>query len=296
MSDFKTFLSKTRKSNGDIYLDKTIEIYDYNIERYKYRFESYLPDNPELAISVMNDILKDNPHENLRASFKAYLIYRGVDSDDNILKTLTIKERRSSALNSARQLGSKILSREELKKLYDNSDDYWKLIIGFLYDTACRESEMLAVRACDVYSLDDPCETMSAKVVINSGKGGKKREVYISKDTHDRLRTLVSKNGFSDNDKIFVFKKSDGTAYKRQAKYLIDKISKLSQRVLGRSVTPHHFRHTKLTHLSDEGADGYGISRYAGHSDVKESQIYLKNSKYAGRNTYQAHSRSIRED
>lgn len=296
MREFKEFLRKSRKSNGDRYLTKTIEIYEYNIERYKEKFDHLLPENPEECIKIMNDILKRNPHENLRASFKAYLVYQGVDPESNVLKTLRIKERRSSALNSARQLSSKVLSREELKRLYEEANDYWKLVIGMLYDTACRESEMLGLRKCDVYPLDNPSEAMSAKVIINAGKGGKKREVYISRDTHERLNNLFSKKPFQDDDLIFEFFKPDGDRYKRQAKYLIDKISKLSRKILGRSITPHHFRHTKLTHLSDEGADGYGISRYAGHSDVKESQIYLKNSKYAGRNAYLEHSRSIRED
>jgi len=187
-------------------------------------------------------------------------------------------------------LSDKVISRKDIKILYSHINEEWKLIVGFLYDTGCRENEMLETRYKDVEFLNPPNGVIHADVIV-TGKGKKKRTVYLSGQTVDLLKKL--RHGLKDNDKLFVFKMCDGKEYKRQEKKLIDEFRRLTIKFLGRPHTPHSLRHSKLTHLANNGADVLGISSYAGHSDLSITQIYVKHSDAISKKTIKNFSEDI---
>lgn len=239
----------------------------------------------------MNKIIPLYSHANMRASFKTYLIYIGVDEEDPRLKLLKSPKKRASSLNSIRLLGDKVITKKDLKIFFSELEQEWQLIVGFLYDTGCREDEMLSLRWKGIEFID-PKDGIYAEVEV-MGKGHKKRTVYLTKTTVNLLKLL--RPDIKNEDKVFVFRMKDGKLYARQEKALIDGMRKRTKKFLGKAYTPHAFRHTKLTHLAENGADILGVSSYAGHSDIKVTQIYVKMSNRLGKNAFQNFSEDIQE-
>jgi len=281
---FKIFLEKSRKSNGEKFLPKTVKLYVSIIERFKFKFSNDL----SKTIEEMNDIIKVNMNPYVRSAFKQYLIFLGLPEEDNRLMLLKKTKKRASALTSIRVLGEKSIPIKDLKLLYSQVDDEWKLIIGFLFDTAVRESEFLNVCWKDITFKN--ANNIGAEVRV-FGKGGKFRTVYLSKKITTLLKNL--RIGLNDLDKLFVFKMDDGKLYVRQEKALIDKMRKLTKKYLGKPYTIHAFRHTKAQDLANSGADVGGISNLLGHSNFSTTQIYIKSSSAISKNMYEKYSEEL---
>ena len=285
--DFRTFLERARKSNGEKYLSKTIEIYIRIIERHQHLFENKSVD--ELIEEMNKHIIRYN-HPNMRASFRAYLLYLGLEEDSSKLKLLKSSKKRASAINSLRMLSEKVINKNDLQLLFSKLEPEWELMIRFLYDTGCRESEMLGVRRKDVNIFDEPKNNIFAEVTV-LGKGHKKRNVYLMERTVKLFKEL--KFNLKPEQKCFVFVKSNGKPYKRQDSELLKGFRKRTKEILGRSYVIHSLRHTKLTHLADKGADLLGISSYAGHSNIAVTQVYVKASSHLGKMTFEKYSEDV---
>jgi len=288
METFRNFLEQSRKRNGEKYLPKTIKLYIDDINRFinKINFNNGF----DGMIDSMNKILKKHHYLHLRSAFRMFLIFYGMEEDDEKLSRLKSQHKIATALTSQRVLSNKVISKRDLKILYSNVDDEWKLIIGFLYDTACRESEMLNVRYKDIVFLNNPESKIKAEVRI-MGKGGKTRIVFLMEGTVMLLKKL--RPNIQPNDKIFVFYKKKGELYKRQEKALIDGLKKRTLDLIGKAHSPHDFRHTKLTHLAENNADILGISSFAGHNHLSTTNVYVKMSKKIAENTYENYSEGI---
>lgn len=235
--EFKKYLEKSRKSNGEKFLPKTIKLYNSFYDKYKSELEAK-KDNFDELIEFMNDKIKIQRNPYIKASFKQYLMFIGVPYDDERLKLLKSPQKRASAINSLRMLGDKVIPMKDLKYLFNSVDDEWKLVFGFLYDTACREDEMLNLVWRDITFQEGDKIFAEVRVL---GKGAKYRTVFLSEVTTNLLKEL--RPNISDQDKVFVFKMSDGREYKRQDKALLDNIKKLTKKYIGKQYTPHCFRH-----------------------------------------------------
>jgi len=288
MDEFVRFVERIRKSNGEKYLSKSVSLYDSIVERHIVGFE--FNQDVDKLIEFMNIIIKKYNQPNVRASFKLYLLMLGVDDEDDRLKLLKSSKRRASALTSLRVLGSKSIPRKDMELLYNSVDNEWKLILGFLYDTAVRENELLNVRLKDITFKDNEDSKIGAEVRI-LGKGSKYRIVFLSNQTTKLLKKL--RPNLEDVDKIFVFKMKDGKLYERQEKALYDKIQQLTKRILGKAFCVHSFRHSSLQNLASNGAGILEIGSIAGHSNPQTTAIYVKSSKAISEKAYEKFSEEL---
>ena len=298
MQEFETFLKKVRKKNGDKLLPITIEKYVYFVSSYEKKFLPLI-DNHEELINLMNKIVSQRPSLVIYSAFRMFLIFVGVDKKGDLIRKLRTPEKTPNAFTSKRFLQSKVLSRIELRRLFLEVDDETKLIFSLLYDTACRREELLKIKYSDITFINDEEDNKNnifgeIKVV---GKGAKSRIVYFGKVTYNllmKLRPDIMQEE-AKNKKLFVFykDKKKQIPYKKQDDYLYNLIKKKAKEILGRHITPHCFRHTKLTHLADEGADILGISRYAGHENISTSMIYVEISNRVGKLTFKNFSKNI---
>lgn len=217
-----------------------------------------------------------------RASYAMFLRYMGYPEE----KVLALKR----PDKVTREIKSKVLSVPEVNRLMKESDEETRLILSFLYDTACRRKELLDIHYGDISFRDtNTAKKIWADVHIVAGKGGKSRIVYLKKDTTMLLRKLRPQ--MNPKQKVFVFYKPDGkTPYVNQAHQLYLAVKDAGEKILNRHVHPHCWRHTRLTHLANQGADVLGISRYAGHKDIKTSQIYIDYSTYISEKTFEQYS------
>jgi integrase len=295
---FIKWLKQKHKTNGDKLVESTIERYTEWISKYIDELDRMKPDGS--MIVYMNQEVFATRSSVLASAFKNYLLYR--KAPKRLLLDIEKTEKRANAFTSIRFLQDKVLSRTELKRVMNQLDDLQlRAAFSFLYDTACRRAEMLNTRWGDIqfkHSITDAADIhdgLYASVTI-TGKGSKKREVYLGRTTVDLLREMRGNDKKNPVDKVFVITKKNGEAYKRQHHAFYDRVVRVSERILGRHIHPHCFRHTKLTHLADSGADLLSISAYAGHASTAVTQIYLHISSYRGRQAFKQYSKDIMEE
>jgi integrase len=271
MDEFREFLKKYRKRNGELLLESSINLYVNNIERFKHKFNSK---NQDTLFASMNDILKENPIPNIKASFKLYLMFCGLERDDDRLKLLRKIDKRASALTSERELGRKLVDKEDIDLIIEEADGLIKLAIMISYDGALRRSELFSIQGRDIKFVDEG--NIKAEVRI-LGKGAKYRKIFLKQKTVDYLKEL--KGDITKEEKLFTFYKPDGKTYARPSKYYYDQLVKIANKVLGIHVSPHFLRHSKLSHLVEKGGDINAVSKYANHSDLSTTNIYVKHAK-----------------
>lgn len=295
--EYAEFLHKLRKPNGDKLLPATIERYVENFNPYSQKFAEC--ESVDELIEFMNNEIRRRRSIVVYSAFRNYLIFLGYQPEkhDDVFMKLKTPPRTANAFSSKRFIQSKVLSRIELKKVfYSCKQDWKKMIFSVLYDTACRRAELLKIKMKDITfkkkakDTDDISKGVYANVILH-GKGGKSRTVCLSRLTVQLIERLYP--DASDDDNLVVFRKPNGDLYKSQSQALYRLIVEQTSKALNRHVHPHCFRHTCLTHLADNGATALGIMAYAGHEDIKTSQIYIEISSYMGTRTYANFSQPI---
>lgn len=293
LKGFEKFLNSYRKKSGETIMPNTKKGYIYYIKDYVDIFVG-LEDDIDVLIDKMNSIINGRPNIVIYSSFKMYLLYIGVDKRDLILKKLRTPEKRPNSSNSKKYLQSKIMSRQEIKRLFDDVDDEMKLIFSFLYDTLCRKSEMLGVLFEDIKYVKNPDKIYAVVKVLS--KGGDTRNVYLSKLTTTLLLKLRA--GSNPKDKVFVFYKDEEKKekYVCQGDRLYNMVTKETERVLGRKIGVHSWRHTGASHLAENSMDLTSLSKLMNHKDFSTTKIYLHLSDNVAKKGFEKFSKDILEE
>ncbi len=199
-------------------------------------------------------------------AFYRFLLLEGVLSHD------------PSQLIESPSLGRKlpeVLSVTEIKKIMDGIDlstpfgTRNKAMIEVLYACGLRVSELISLKISHIFKKEG--------FIKISGKGEKERLVPIGQGSLQQLlfyiekyRILIEpKRGHSDT----AFLNTRGTALTRQMVFLI--IKDLCKKTgIGKSVSPHTFRHSFATHLLEGGADLRAVQQMLGHSSITTTEIY----------------------
>jgi site-specific recombinase XerD len=147
---------------------------------------------------------------------------------------------------------SRVFTSDELKYILEESGEKESLFFKFLYDSACRVSEMLD---CEIAHCKE-----SGKIVIITviGKGRKERKVRVPKELYLEIR-----NTFKGEKYLFEHNK------KRYSRQYIYKLIKTHTGEEQKKYSPHNFRHSRATHLKDSGASYQELQELLGHSSVK---------------------------
>lgn len=287
--DFKEFLNKIRKRNGEKLLKKSKAIYVSYIERFAEEINSKKT-NEELIEWVNKKITSTEGSPPMKGAFVQYLKFLGVD--DEQLKHIKSPQRRASALTSLRELSAVVIPLKDMKLLFNTLEGDMKLIIGLYYETACREQEILNVKVKDITFYDAPRKNLGCEILV-FGKGSKNRTVFISNKLTEMVKNHIKTKKIKDADRLITFRHKDGRLYLREDKKLYDEVCKATKRIIGKSYSIHKLRHTRATHLADKGADVKGISNLLGHSGLQTTSIYVKHSSLAGRNTVESYSEEL---
>lgn len=143
-------------------------------------------------------------------------------------------------------------------------------LMEFFYATGCRVAEAAALQRDDVQ-----IDAGTARV---TGKGGKQRIVYL---TEPATRSLVAylQHRFAvqpeSRSEPAVFINWRGGALSDRGMRLA--VSRYRHRV-GKSLSPHTFRHSYATHLLNGGADIRLVQELLGHASLSTTQIYTHTS------------------
>ncbi|MGC9168605.1 MAG: site-specific tyrosine recombinase/integron integrase [Desulfurella sp.] len=134
-----------------------------------------------------------------------------------------------------------------------------KAIISLLYSSALRVSELVNLNIEDI--------NFSNNTILITRKGNKQMSVPVSPKTLNILKKYLG-----NRQKGSVFLNKFG---KRLSQRSIENIvKKHAKKTLLKDISPHTLRHSRATHLLNNGMDLRILQRFLGHSSILATQIY----------------------
>lgn len=157
-----------------------------------------------------------------------------------------------------------ILSVEEIQKMFSVCDNLkHKVILALLYSCGLRVSELINLKWCNIDR---------SRMIINiiQAKGNKDRQVMLTPS----IVPLLEKYWYEYKSKEYVLNGQFGLQYSSRSvgevvKQLADKAG------LNKRVYTHLLRHCSFSHMVESGTDIALVSKIAGHSNIKTTNIYL---------------------
>lgn len=226
-------------------------------------FLDYLENDRNTTISTRNQRLAS-----IKSFFK-YVQYNEPSLFDLCSQILSIKNKK---------VPTKMISyftEEEIKIIIDylNKENNLKYLtlICVLYETGARVQELINIKIKDISLIDNASITLY-------GKGNKVRIVPIS-DELVKLLNKYFKQIYIDYGEELLFYSSQRKKYDRSSinfiiKNLVEKLKELYPNYFKGSYHPHSFRHSKATHLYNNGIPLLYIKDFLGHSSITTTEIY----------------------
>lgn len=159
----------------------------------------------------------------------------------------------------------KFFTKEELSKIYNTINPFWRDHIEFLALTGLRKAEMINL-TWDRVEIDKN----RSHIVIASNenwktKTGKRRVLPLS----EAAVKIIEK--FNGNNKTYVFTAEKGGKIHPDKPY---HALKMALKKLNLEGDIHKLRHTFAAHFLMKGNTLYDLSKILGHSDIKTTEIY----------------------
>lgn len=140
-------------------------------------------------------------------------------------------------------------------------------IIEVLYSTGCRVSELCGLKKSDV--------DWNNKTGQIFGKGKKRRASYLNAKAEVHLREYLDSRT-DDSEYLFISRRGvHGMTPAGIQKVLRDMGKALGGKV-GKSVTPHVFRHTTATQALRSGMPVEDIQALLGHANIETTMVYAR--------------------
>jgi integrase len=144
--------------------------------------------------------------------------------------------------NNKRKLPKRILSKEEIKKLMDATDNIRdRALIFTLYESGCREGEFLNLKISDVIFDNHGC------ILRVNGKTGERR-VRIFESIPDLTEWINKHPRKSDPNAALWITRLGKAMGSKMLLYLFKRYTKKAG--LHGRITPHTLRHSRATHLA----------------------------------------------
>lgn len=152
------------------------------------------------------------------------------------------------------------------RSFYCHIRDYY--ILRVLLETGLRIFELAALRVSDFHS---------GSLIVQNGKGGKRRNVLLAKDTQkmlsDFLKTKAKALREPIGDEDFLFLSERGKPYttrglRKRVKLWFSKIG------VSPDLSCHSCRHSYVSHMLAAGVDLVTVRDNAGHSSLAVTSIY----------------------
>ena len=164
-----------------------------------------------------------------------------------------------------------ILSQDEVGRLIESAlIPFHRTILVTLYATGVRRAELANLKVSDI-------DSQRMVVHIRGGKGRKDRDVMLSPHLLEELRQHYRRLGRKPAEWLF----PGGRWHTAAEDPITTKVvwyacRQAAQRAgIRKQLHPHTLRHCFATHLLEAGADLRTMQMLLGHSDLKETTIYL---------------------
>ena len=227
------------------------------------QFLDWLETNRNVSVQTRNQRLA------CIKSFYKYVQSNELDLFDTCSLILSIKNKK---------VPNKIISyfsEDEVRIMINylnNSKDLKKLtMICVLYETGSRVSEFINIK------LNDLNLSNNASITLY-GKGNKTRIVPISRELVKLINKYLKEIYINYGDDYLFYsnyqRKYSRYSINKLVTVLINKIKINHKNYFKGKYHPHSFRHTKATHLYNNGTPLLYIKEFLGHSTVSSTEIY----------------------
>ena len=154
------------------------------------------------------------------------------------------------------------MSKDEEKKLLDNSPEWTKQIIIFSLNTGLRLGELTGLEWSRV-------NIFNKTILIDNSKNGEQRTIPLNKYALDVVKQRLRVKSLK-YDYVFINRYS----WKINPNSLRDAFRKILRKVEITDFRLHDLRHSFATRLTQSDVDLYKISKLLGHKDIKMTQRY----------------------
>src|SRR2546428_13001183 len=163
-----------------------------------------------------------------------------------------------------------ILSQEEVARLIDAArPPFHRTLLMALYATGLRRAELARLKVSDV-------DSKRMVIHVRGGKGRKDRDVMLSPILLDELRQHWRRLRRKPSIWLFPSRYAHASDRPITPKAIYHACKEAAHKAaLQKVIYPHTLRHCFATHLLEAGADLRTIQMLLGHSDLKETTIYL---------------------
>ena len=254
---FKLFLNYLTKEKG-------IKIKNINFDVLTREnvidFLNYVENNLKSSIITRNQRLA------AIKSFCNYVLEEDIENHLELLRIIKISKKKAESKEID------YLTKNELEIYMSNIStnnrkgirDYTLIVL--LYDSGCRESELINIKVSDLELDDNPRVTLY-------GKGRKHRTIPLTNETKYLLEKYIKLFKLSHYDYLFSGYHNNKASAKMVV-HIVEKYAKLSN--INKNIHPHVFRHSRAMHMLEAGITLVDISNFLGHASVTTTEIYAK--------------------
>lgn len=143
-----------------------------------------------------------------------------------------------------------------------------RCIITILLNTGLRVQEL-----CDIKWSDVSLGERKGRLIVQSGKGNKYREVPLNKDAREAFFALNYKENAGESTNVFYGQR--GVLTPRGVQLMLKRV--LNNSVL-KDITPHQLRHSFCKNLVDAGISLEKVAALAGHERLDTTKLYCQPS------------------
>lgn len=173
------------------------------------------------------------------------------------------------------QMGN-LMDKGEFEKYEGNAYDALlvRLVIGLLYETGMRLSELINLKQADFESV--------AGTVKVLGKRNKERIIPLTVELVELGRNFIAEKGrenvpHGEEKSLFLLQKKDGKKLNEKfvytrVKFYLGLVTTINKK------SPHVLRHSFATHMLNNGADLNAIKELLGHANLSATQVYTHNT------------------
>jgi integrase/recombinase XerC len=268
ISDFFDYLQKERRVS-----EHTLRSYRSDLDQMRlFMFKEFESDD---LCAVQSDWVRSWVVSMMKGKKAPRSIHRKISS----YRTLVKYARRCGAMSSNPIEGvvlpkvekrlPNVVPEHAMDALFseDLFSDDWKgrrdrALMGLLYETGIRQSELIALMLGDVDS--------GRKTLKVFGKGSKERLLPLLDLTLESVQGHVNERPF-ESSHLFITdsgKQLNPSFVYRKVNYYLSEVSTLQK------CSPHVLRHTFATHLLNRGAELAAVKDLLGHESLASTQVY----------------------
>lgn len=208
-------------------------------------------------------------------SFADYSQYASMEAMffKNEIKKIPAKRyiKKEQAVFSIEEVGI-LLSIPDMRSAIGRRD---RVLLSFMYATGARCSEICNIKVKNIHFLND-----GANITIENGKGGKSRNVFISKQCSNIIKNYLQHIHRLDCPDEFVFNTQIHNKFSVSAieaifkKYIKIAKERNPQLFTFSNYSPHAMRRSIASHMLETGIQMEIIRTFLGHSSIFTTEIY----------------------